>query len=72
MTIDFKAWRLRQGMTQEEVARAIGVTLRSVQHWEKGTIIVPGYALRLMSAIDSGADVTEWSDVRLSAPRRCA
>ena len=62
MSTVFKAWREQVGFTQEQACRAIGVTLRTVQHWEKGTIAIPEYALRLMTAIASGADTAPWSE----------
>lgn len=64
METSFKAWRKRVDLTQEGAARAIGVTLRTVQHWEKGTVELPEYALRLMTAIASGADTEPWRDSR--------
>jgi DNA-binding transcriptional regulator YiaG len=63
----FKNWRDQVRLTQEQACRAIGVTLRTVQHWEKGTIAIPEYALRLMTAISTGADTTPWKEE--AAPR---
>lgn len=64
MAVNFKAWRHRVSLTQEQAARSIGVTLRTVQHWEAGTVDVPEYALRLMTAIAEGANTEPWKDKR--------
>ena len=44
-----RAYRLEAGLTQEEVARAIGVTRQTVIAMEKGNY-VPSVLLALMSA----------------------
>lgn len=48
---DFRTARERLGMTQQEIANALEVTLRAVQFWEAGARAIPGpvkVALRLM------------------------
>lgn len=65
----FKLWReqLKNGphpygpiLTQEDAARHLGVTLRTVQHWEAGSIDPPEIALRLMTAIAAGSPHEPW------------
>ena len=34
---NIKALRLKKGISQTELANKIGVTLRTIQHWEKGS-----------------------------------
>ncbi len=34
---DIKALRIKKGISQTELANKIGVTLRTIQHWEKGS-----------------------------------
>jgi transcriptional regulator with XRE-family HTH domain len=34
---NIKELRIKKGVTQTELANYVGVSLRSVQHWEKGT-----------------------------------
>ena len=33
---DFRAWRLRLGLTQGEAARLLGISLDTVKSWEYG------------------------------------
>lgn len=50
---DLIAMRVRIGLTQEKLAARIGVTTRTIQHWEAGTRKPPTSAvivLTLMSA----------------------
>lgn len=37
---DFKAWRTRHGLTQQQVAERIGVTANTVARWERGEIAI--------------------------------
>jgi putative transcriptional regulator len=55
---NFRGYRLEAGMTQEEVARAIGVTRQTVIAMEKGNY-VPSVLLALMSAKLFGRTVEE-------------
>ena len=48
-----KYYRNRLDLTQQEVADAVGVQLRTYQKWEKGDTIPDGYNLiRLMNYLD--------------------
>lgn len=47
---DVKKLREENGLTQRELAEKCGVTLRTVQNWERGKTI-PDSALKLLQAI---------------------
>ena len=51
---DFKAWRERLDMTQQEAADAIGVTKRSVQMWEAGDRPIGRTVALACAAINAG------------------
>ena len=56
MTFDnkvLKYYRKRLDVTQQELADAIGIRIRTYQKWEKGDTIPDGYNLiRLMNYLD--------------------
>jgi DNA-binding transcriptional regulator YiaG len=60
----FKSWREKLAITQEKAAHELGVTLRTVQHWEKGTIATPESVLKLMTAIAKGGSQEPWGGQR--------
>ena len=41
-----RSWRCRLGMTQEELARALGVTLSTLNRWENGHVLPSRLAWR--------------------------
>lgn len=48
-----KAYRSMNGLTQQEVADAVGASVRTYQKWENGTTIPDGhYLIRLMNWLD--------------------
>lgn len=47
----FKAWRLARDWSQELTSRNLGVTLRTVQYWESGTVPIPETVQRLVAAM---------------------
>lgn len=53
---NIKQARLKRGLTQEEVARDVGVTVRNYQRWERG-LVTPYY--RNLQAIAFALDVEE-------------
>lgn len=50
--IDIKKLRETHGLTQQDLAVKCGVSLRTVQNWEKGETI-PEIALRLLKTIEN-------------------
>jgi len=62
-----RAWRLRSGLTQEELARALSVTFASVSRWENGHVVPSKLAWRALrdlaqqvgSPLDGAAMVVE-------------
>lgn len=64
---DFHAWRRQLGMTQEQAAEALHVSVSHVHNWDvglsrsRGTKAEPSYAVRvLMSAIAEGITLEPW------------
>ena len=53
---NIKQARLKRGLSQEELAREIGVTTRNLQRWEKG-VVTPYY--RNIQAVAAALDVDE-------------
>lgn len=49
--LDIKEIRARVGMTQPEFARAVGVKLPTLRHWERGDRRPSGSALVLLNLI---------------------
>ncbi len=43
-----RAWRQRTGLTQEELARALGVTFSTVSRWENGHVAPSKLAWRAL------------------------
>lgn len=49
-----KRWREANGLTQEQAARRLGVTLRNYQNYESGAYAPPDSIRMLMTAVDMG------------------
>lgn len=56
-----RVWRDQLDLTQERAARELGVTLRTVQHWESGSVQPPLIALLLMTAIADHGPQEAWA-----------
>lgn len=65
---EFARWRQKIGLTQEASSRALGVTLRTIQHWEsgatsRGTDSVPPLSVRIaMSALLKNPKIEPWPE----------
>ena len=53
---EVKAIRKKLGLTQEQMAVAMGVRLRTISRWETGVHAVPSTAARLMRLMASMAE----------------
>jgi transcriptional regulator with XRE-family HTH domain len=45
------AWRLERGLTQNELARALGVEERTVRRWESGERVPPPFLALALEAL---------------------
>lgn len=54
---DIKAVRIKAGMTQKVFAAYMGVSVKTVEAWEKGRIHPSGPALRLFDILSSGYEI---------------
>ena len=52
----FKAARQRLGLTQQQLALALGVSPRAVRYYEAGTRKVPATVAKLLGLLGSNAD----------------
>ena len=61
--MDIRLTRKRLGLTQEEMAKRLGVSTRTVQNWEQGGVI-PATSQNAIQRLLSGLeDVRGWDDV---------
>ena len=52
-----RAWRLRQFLTQKQLAERVGVPYQTIQRWESGQSFPrPGHLQRLCAALDVTVD----------------
>lgn len=66
-----RRWRDGCGLTQEQAARRLGVTMRNFQNYEWGKYPPPETVRRLMTAIAQGLDLAPWDlDAAHQVPRR--
>lgn len=52
--------RDKLGLSQTQLARALGVSVRSVKHWEAGTRQADATAARLIAAYAEGYRPQDW------------
>lgn len=61
--MDIRLTRKRLGLTQEDLAKRLGVSTRTVQNWEQGGVI-PATSQRALERLLYGLeDVRGWDDV---------
>lgn len=61
--MDIRLTRKRLGLTQEDLAKRLGVSTRTVQNWEQGGVI-PATSQRALERLLSGLeDVCGWDEV---------
>lgn len=58
--IDVKKFREAKGLTQQDLADKCGVSLRTVQNWERGKTI-PESMLRLLQTIGDGETISSYA-----------
>lgn len=64
----FARWRRKMDLTQEQASRLLGVTLRTVQHWESGKTAAgadsaPSYPIRIaMAALARSPGMEPWPE----------
>ncbi len=49
--IDVKRIRFKVGMSQSEFASAVGISMATLRHWERGDRVPRGAALALLNAV---------------------
>lgn len=59
---EIKALRAKLGLTQEELAKQLGVTVRTIANWESGGKI-PDSKIGAIQALGSGASIAAGRDV---------
>ena len=45
---ELREWRIRYDLTQDELAKLIGVSQKTVSHWETGARKIPPYLVLLL------------------------
>ncbi|WP_227488183.1 helix-turn-helix transcriptional regulator [Brachybacterium subflavum] len=70
---EIRAARQRAGLTQQQLAERVGVTMRTVGNWERGETLSERYAARLASVLDGliqsaeTPSIEDYSDAALLA-----
>ena len=66
---DFKVWRKSLALTQDEAAKALGLKLRMIQNYEKGTHPIPRTTALACWALSKGRiDFVAGAPVKLKKP----
>lgn len=60
---DPRVTRGKLGMTQDEFANALGISVKTLRNWEQGRRVPTGPALRLLRLADRHADLVRESAV---------
>ena len=55
-----KKWREKRGLTQEQAARRLGITLRNYQNYEAGAYAPPESIRMLMTAVSLDVRLNPW------------
>jgi DNA-binding XRE family transcriptional regulator len=51
---DFRDWRVKLGLTQEQAAEMVGVTVHTVRKWEQGAHLPPRHVPLLIERLGPG------------------
>ena len=46
-----KVWRVRKGLTQEQLAKKMGVSAPTIHYWENGTTMPSGKNLQMLASV---------------------
>ncbi len=45
----FKAWRQREGLSQEKAAKKLGILIHNIRNWEQGRTMPTGLAYTILT-----------------------
>ncbi|WP_416232915.1 helix-turn-helix domain-containing protein [Castellaniella sp.] len=74
---DFQAWRQHMGMSQRAAAQALGVSLPTLQAWERGASFQTGKLVEIdrrtaLACAALAAGIGEWAAIAEAQPHRTA
>ena len=64
---DIKNIRIENGLTQKSFADCFGVSIKTVEGWERGVNKPSGSALRLLQLLDNDPDIFEEHNIAFKA-----